>query len=219
MLKQPIITLPTPLERIVSSYLDTAQQLQLILAERQISPHSIEAVQLLIEFFGGRYDSDTTILEDLEEYPWGSIPTKEQVYIWCRCPAATSELILMHDLENVVVVMSDPTQKRILRPFIDDNYYLRTITYLMPWVEIIWNDWMTSCRELVSVDLKGMCNLQTVGSNWMYACPRLVDITYTGVSQLSRVRNGWMEQCPSLQSVDLSPLTSLVEVGTSVDRS
>ena len=162
----------------------------------------------------GRWIDDRKIVERSKIY---KCSLQEPIYIWCHDIDSTEILVNLFSIRHIVVV---GTFEIFVRKGINNNdniFYhhniLKSIVYLLPWIQKIGSMWMSECGSLKHLDFTGLTNLTYVGEQWMSDCDSLTNPNFMGLINLYNVDEKWMYDCDSLTNPSFTGLNNLYDVG------
>lgn len=156
------------------------------------------------------------------------ISSQEPIYIKCTDALKTTMLVRTLELKDVIIVSSIMGQidySGFLKINQNRSYYneegfmshcdtLESVTFYMPWISSIGNEWLRSCTSLKSACFIGMTSLIDVGKRWMMSCTSIVDIKFMGMHRVKHVDSYWLSGSSNLRSVGFHGLDNLFRVGS-----
>lgn len=80
-------------------------------------------------------------------------------------------------------------------------------------VTTVGNGFLTSCRNLIELELAALSHVTSIGSGFLEGCVCIPSIDLTPLRKVSKVGDGFMSGCSSLERVDITPMGTLDTIG------
>ena len=135
-------------------------------------------------------------IDDRDAYPPPESSNNNPIYIWCHDIGQTERIVNLYDIHHVVVIgtFDNCTRSGVVTNdnIFRSNIHIRSITYILPWLKEIGNEWMYTCQSLQYVHFTGLSDVKRVGNHWMSDCRILESPNFTGLSNLTHIDHGWL---------------------------
>ena len=115
------------------------------------------------------------------------------------------------DCENITWIYLTDNNWTTITDLIKEKKY-ENISFFGP-VTKIFNNWISQCQDLKSVNFSGLHNLQEVYFTWLFNCENLENVDFTGLHNLNYVEDNWLADCYNLKNINFKGLKNLNIIG------